>query len=86
VANPVNRTIFGVPLYSAPEGTIEDGVVWAIAADKVFACLRQDITVQANPTFYFGSDSTAVRGTMRLGYRFPHQAAVVKIVATPSGS
>jgi HK97 family phage major capsid protein len=86
VSNPVHRTIFGVPLYSAPEGTIEDGVVWAIPADKVFTVLRQDISVQANPTFYFGSDSTAVRGIMRLGFAFPHAAAVVKIDGSLPGS
>jgi HK97 family phage major capsid protein len=86
VANPVQRSIFGVPLYSAPEGTIPDGVVWAIAADKVFTVLRQDISVTANPSFYFGSDSTAVRGTMRIGYGFPHPAAVVKIDSVLPGS
>jgi hypothetical protein len=86
VSQPVARSIFGVPVYSAPEGTIPDGVVWAIAADKTFTVMRQDISVQANPSFYFGSDSTAVRGTMRLGYGFPHTAAVVKIVSTPQGS
>jgi hypothetical protein len=62
----VQRSIFGVPLYSAPEGTVKDGVVWAIAADKVFTVMRQDISVVANPYFYFGADSTAVRGAMRL--------------------
>jgi HK97 family phage major capsid protein len=86
VANPVVRNIFGVPLYSAPEGTIEDGVVWAIAADKVFTVMRSDISVTANPFYYFGSDSTAVRGTMRLSYGFPHAAAVVKIVGMVAGS
>ncbi|HME46712.1 hypothetical protein [Mycobacterium sp.] len=54
VSQPAARSIFGVPLYSAPEGTIEDGVVWAIAAGKVFTVLRQDISVQANPSFHFG--------------------------------
>jgi hypothetical protein len=44
--------------------------VWAIAADKVFIVMRQDISVVANPYFYFGADSTEVRGTMRLGYGF----------------
>jgi len=86
VSNPLNHVIFGVPLHSAPEGTIEDGVVWAIAADKVFSVMRQDISITANPFYYFGSDSTAVRGVMRLGYGFPHQAAVVKITSVPPGS
>jgi hypothetical protein len=33
VANPVQRSIFGVPLFSVPEGIIPDGVVYAIASD-----------------------------------------------------
>lgn len=87
VSQPVARSIFGVPLYSCPEGYgPPDGVVWAIASDKVFTVMRQDISVTANPFFYFGSDSTAVRGTMRLGYGFPHQAAVVKIIGALQGS
>lgn len=86
VTNPVVRQILGVPLYSAPEGTIEDGVVWAIAADKVFSVMCQDISVIANPYSAFTSDSTHVRGTMRVGFGFPHQAAVVKIVSTLLGS
>jgi hypothetical protein len=86
VANPVQRSIVGVPLYSAPYGTIESGVVWALAADKVLTVMRSDVSITANPFFYFGSDSTAVRGTMRLGYGFPHAAAVVKIVGVVSGS
>jgi HK97 family phage major capsid protein len=86
VANPTQRQILGVPLYSAPNGCIEPGVVWAIANDKVFVVMRRDIEIVANPFWYFGSDSTAVRGTMRLGFGFPHPAAIVKIVATPQGS
>ena len=54
LANPVQRQILGVPLYSAPEGTIEDGVVWAIAADKVFTVTRSDVSITANPYFFFG--------------------------------
>ena len=86
VANPVQRQILGVPLYSAPNGTIEPGVVWAIANDKTFVVMRKDIDIIANPFWYFGSDSTAIRGTMRLGFGFPHPAALVKIIATPQGS
>jgi HK97 family phage major capsid protein len=60
VANPVNRRIFGVPLYSVPESTdslptIPDGTVWAIAADKSFTVLRQDLSVMANPYSAFSS-------------------------------
>jgi hypothetical protein len=30
-------------------------VEWAIAADKVFTVMRQDISVVADPYFYFGA-------------------------------
>ena len=78
----MQRSIFGVPLYSAPEGTVEDGMVWAIADDKMFTVMRQDISVVANPYFYFCADSTAVRGTTRLGQGFPHETAFVAVLAT----
>ncbi|MFZ0712628.1 phage major capsid protein, partial [Mycobacterium sp.] len=86
VSNPVNRRIFGVPLYSVPESTdslptIEDGVVWAIAADKSFTVLRQDLSVQANPYSAFSSDSTQVRGVMRAAFGFTQPNCVVQIVS-----
>jgi hypothetical protein len=48
--------------------------------------MRQEISVQANPFFFYGSDSTGVRGIMRLSFGFPHAPAVVKITSTPPGS
>lgn len=84
ISTPVNRQIFGVPLYSVPETTlalptIPDGVVWALAADKVFTVLRQDISIQANPFSAFSSDSTQVRGTMRANWGFVQPDCVVQI-------
>lgn len=86
VSNPVNRRIFGVPLYSVPESTdslptIPDGTVWAIAADKVFTVLRQDLSVQANPYSAFSSDSTQIRGVMRANFGFVQPDCVVQIVS-----
>jgi hypothetical protein len=86
VANPVNRRIFGVPLYSVPESTdslptIPDGVVWAIAADKSFTILRQDLSAMANPYSAFSSDSTQVRGVMRAAFGFTQPDCVVQIVS-----
>lgn len=73
------RNIFGVPLYSLPEGTIADGIVWALDRDKVYAVIRQDIGLMVDPSFYFGSDSLAVRVIIRVGFGYPHHAAVCKI-------
>lgn len=83
-AGPTARTILGVPLYSLPEGVIEDGIVWAIDQAKTFAVIRQDISLTVDPSFYFGSDSLAVRVVMRCAFGFPHAAAICKISASGS--
>jgi HK97 family phage major capsid protein len=90
-SNPVQRRILGVPLYSVPESTdalptIPDGTVWAIAADKVFSVMRQDISITANPYSAFSSDSTQVRGVMRIGFGFVQPDCVVQINTNNGGS
>jgi hypothetical protein len=73
------RNILGVPLFSLPEGTIADGIVWALDREKVYAVIRSDIGVVIDPSFYFGSDSLACRIIMRISFGYPHHAAVCKI-------
>ncbi len=63
------------------EGKLPDGVVWAIAADKAFSVLRQDISIQANPFSAFSSDSTQIRGTMRVNFGFVQPDCVVQIAS-----
>ena len=46
------RSIFGVPLFSLPEGVIADGTVWALDRAKVYAVIRQDIGVVVDPSFF----------------------------------
>ncbi|MGO8962753.1 hypothetical protein [Mycobacterium sp.] len=58
---------------AAREVTVEDGVVWAIAADKTFSVMRQDISVIANPYSAFTAHMRAIG------------ASVVKMVETPPG-
>jgi hypothetical protein len=79
VTQATPRNIFGVPLWSLPEGTIADGVVWALDNQKVYAVIREDIGVMIDPSFYFGSDSLAVRVIIRVGFGYPHHAARCKI-------
>ena len=73
------RNILGVPLFSLPEGTIADGIVWALDREKVYAVIRSDIGVVIDPSFYFGSDSLACRIIMRISFGYPDHAAVCKI-------
>ena len=79
VATAQPRNIFGVPLFSLPEGTITDGTIWALDRDKTYAVIRQDIGLVVDPSFYFGSDSLAVRVIIRVGFGYPHHAAICKI-------
>jgi len=85
VQNPTTRTIFGVPLYAVPEGTLSDGVIVAVGAEQVFTVMRQDISVVATPFGPgFGADSVTIRATLRANYGFPQQNAVV--IIAPEGS
>jgi hypothetical protein len=79
VTQATPRNIFGVPLWSSPEGTIADATVWALDRAQVCAVIRQDVGVQVDPSFVFGSDSLAVRAIMRIGFGYPRHAAVCKI-------
>ena len=75
-----------MPLYSVPESTeslptIPDGTMWAIAADKSFTVLRQDLSVMANPYSAFSSNSTQARGVMRAAFGFTQPDCVIQIVS-----
>lgn len=74
---PTRRQILGLPLYTSPYVT--DGVVWGIPRDRVQLVVRQDATVEADRSVFFTSDRVAVRAIMRVGFGFPHAAAIVKI-------
>jgi hypothetical protein len=66
VTQATQRNIFGVPLWSLPEGSIADGTIWALDAAKTYAVIRSDIGVTIDPSFYFGSDSPAAIRITRL--------------------
>jgi HK97 family phage major capsid protein len=74
---PSRRQIFGTPLLVSP--AVTPGHVWALDGSRNFVVLRQDATVDIDPSPFFTSDRTAVRGIMRVGIGWPHPAAVVRI-------
>lgn len=76
-SSPTKRSVFGVPLFSSP--AIGTDVVWAIPKVKCFSVIRLPATVVTDSSAYFSSDRTGVRSTVRIGYGFPHQEAIVKI-------
>jgi HK97 family phage major capsid protein len=82
---PTKRQILGVPLYSMLNIALPDDVIWAIDASRAFVVLRQDADLVVDHSAYFSSDRIGIRSTMRIGFGFPHEAALVRI-GTPLGS
>lgn len=80
---PTRRQILGVPLYSVPSTVVPANTVWAVDMSRVFVVVRQDVELSVDESFYFGSDSLAVRAVMRVAFGFPHERAVIKIAPEP---
>lgn len=81
-SQPTQRQVLGVPLVSSPAVAVGD--VWAIPAAKLMVVLREDVSLAVDASAYFASDSIGVRATMRVGFAFPHAAAIVRL--TNAGS
>ena len=74
---PTRRTALGVPILVSP--AVAPGTIWAIPRDRAMIVRRADVKVEVSTDAFFSSDQVAVRGTMRVGFGFPHLAALVKI-------
>ncbi|MEV3855982.1 phage major capsid protein [Streptomyces sp. NPDC050095] len=77
---PTRRLIAGVPLYVS--SAVTPGTVWGLPKDRVFVVLRRDVKVDLSTEAFFRSDQVAVRGTMRIGYGFPHPVAITRVRLT----
>ncbi len=75
--SPTKRSVYGVPLFSSTH--VPAGRVWAIDKSKVFVVIRSGATVVTDTSAYFSSDRTAVRCVLRVGFGFPHEAALVSV-------
>ncbi|OBB76809.1 phage major capsid protein [Mycobacterium sp. 852014-52144_SCH5372336] len=80
----IERQMLGVRLWTVPDTVLDEDEVWAYDRSKVFVVLRKDVDLQVDPSFFFGSDSLAVRCVMRVDFAFPHPQSVVRI--GPDGS
>lgn len=77
-ADPARRSILGVPVLvsSAVDATT---VAWAIPKAASYVVQRGGAEVEIDRSVYFASYSTAVRAVMRVGFAFPHEAAIVRL-------
>lgn len=76
---PTRRTILGVPMFVTP--AVTKGTVWAIPRDRVYTVIHSEAQLTADESVYFTSDRIAVRATTRVGFGFPHAAAIIKVTA-----
>ncbi|MCB1288291.1 MAG: phage major capsid protein [Mycobacterium sp.] len=73
------RQILGVPLYTVPDGVVEDGTIWALDRSRSFVVMRQDVQLEVDRSVYFASDSVGIRAIIRVGFGFPTEPAICKI-------
>jgi HK97 family phage major capsid protein len=74
---PTRRFLLGVKLLSSKHVTL--GTIWGIPQDFSKVVMRDDVTVEVSRDYYFGTDQVAVKGTMRVGFGFPHPKSLVRI-------
>ncbi|POH67628.1 phage major capsid protein [Cryobacterium zongtaii] len=77
--NGIERNVLGVPLHVSPY--VLPGTAWGIPSDRVFAVLRDDVSLDIDKSVFFTKDQTAIRGIMRVGFGFVQPEAVIKIKA-----
>jgi HK97 family phage major capsid protein len=78
-SKPAGRVIAGVPLITSPDAP-NNGTVFGIPKALSFVVLRADVTVALDSSAFFTSDRVAVRVTMRVGFAWPHEAAVIRVL------
>lgn len=71
------RLLQGVPLLVSP--AVTPGTVWGLPKLRAVVVRRNDVQLEVDRSAYFTSDRTAVRAIMRVGFGFPHAAAIQKI-------
>ena len=74
---PTRKTISGVPLVTSPY--VEEGTVWAIPGASVMTVVRTPFELATSEDVYFTQYAIAIRATARVGFLFPHAAAIVRI-------
>ncbi|MBC3760614.1 phage major capsid protein [Quadrisphaera oryzae] len=76
-AQPSRRQVEGVPLLS--HRSVPAGTAWAVDRSRIFTVIRRSVRVEQDRSVYRSTDRTAVVMTMRAGFGFVDDRAVVKI-------
>lgn len=76
-AQPTISDINGIPLIASTDVTA--GTIWGIPKDTVHTVVRKDAEVKSDGSVMFTSDRTAIRGVMRVGFAFTHEAGIIKV-------
>lgn len=78
---PQGRTIAGLPVFvtSAVSPGFTPSRAWGIPKDRVLVVIRDDVRLEVDRSAYFSSDRVGIKATMRVGFAFPHEAAVVLV-------
>ncbi|CDO05438.1 phage major capsid protein [Mycolicibacterium cosmeticum] len=80
-SQPTQRQVLGIRLISSPAVAVGD--VWAIPQAKVLVVLRDDVRLDVDRSRYFETDRVGIKATMRVGFAFPHPAAIVRLYDAP---
>lgn len=74
---PGARLLLGVPVLSSR--AVAAGTIWGLPQSRAYLVVNHDAEVTVDGSVFFTSDRVAVRGKMRVGFGWPHPAAVTKI-------
>lgn len=75
-----SRQVLGIPVHVS--SALTAGTAWAVDSSRVLTVLRDDVRLDTDSSRYFDSDRVAVRATMRVGFAFPSEGALVKMTLT----
>ena len=73
------RTIYGAPVYTSRH--VVTGTVWGLPKDRVLAVINENAELAFDKSVRFSRDQTAIRAKLRVGFGYPHSAAITKIKA-----
>ena len=76
-SSPTKRSVFGVPLIWSP--AVADNVIWALPRSKSFVVIRNPVSVESDRSAFWSSDRIGIRAKIRVGFAWPHEAAIIRI-------